>query len=144
MSTLYVKRGKKYVPVAEHTTYDHLTEGHYLVRVQPGMRSMYRVVEPDHISLIAAAKDALDAMCQAMREAAEYKPKTGKPLTKRQREAWEQLNKVLKVDRLEGASANDIVEAGLKALVDAARKREEQRREQLQGAVNGLLERSGA
>jgi hypothetical protein len=60
-------------------------------------------------------------MCKAIQAASELKPRQT-PITEGQRKAWKKLAKELGDDlcTLQGSSAHDIAEAGIKALQDEA------------------------
>ena len=62
-------------------------------------------------------------MSEAVRVASEMRPRR-KPLTEKQQQAWQRLNKALGDDvyTLEIASARDIAEAGIKAMQEEADK----------------------
>jgi DNA-directed RNA polymerase specialized sigma subunit len=67
--------------------------------------------------MIAAGRVAEDNMSEAVRDASAMRPRQH-PLTQKQQQAWQRLNKALGDDvyTIEIASARDIAEAGLKAM----------------------------
>jgi len=119
----YEKVGRKYVPVAEYDSdyLDAFPKGSTLVMCYPGGQSRRYNIDPDYAALIAAARVAEDAMMQAMQKASELKPKHT-PITEGQRRAWKKLAKEFgdELATLNGSSAYDITQAGLKALEDEA------------------------
>lgn len=127
MRTLYEKkgsgRGTRYVPVAEGVALDALPEGFHLVEVRPGSRCVTFDVAPDTAALQAAARPALKAMTDAVAEAAKWRPRS-KALTSEQLAAWKAYEQAMGITYgvLEGASAHEIAEAGVKALIAAAKE----------------------
>lgn len=123
MTTYYAKRGRRYIPVAEHQTYDTLTEGTYLVVVKPGSRSMTRLVQPASGEVEAAIRIAEQAMVEAMRamnespgEPVGLSTEAEKALAKK---AYAAYTAVVGKDRMlhfRGVSMYDVVQAGIKAL----------------------------
>ena len=90
----YEKRGRRYVPIAEYDSdyLDSFPKGDHLVSVYPGGSSRRFCIDPNYAALIAAGRVAEDAICSAMHKASEAKP-TRKPITERQRAAWENMKK---------------------------------------------------
>jgi hypothetical protein len=121
----YEKVGRKYVPVAEYDSdyLDSFPKGNHLVMCVPGGTSRRFNIEPALAPMIAAGRIAEDVMSQAMMRASELKPQKT-PITPGQKAAWENLAKELGdgLGTLQGASARDIVDAGLKALQEEAEK----------------------
>jgi hypothetical protein len=121
----YEKVGRSYVPVAEYDSefMDSFSKGNHLVMCYPGGTSRRFNIEPALAPMIAAGRMAEDVMTQAMTKASELKPQKT-PLTPGQKAAWENLAKELGdgVGTLQGASARDIVDAGLEALQQEAQK----------------------
>ena len=123
--TYYEKRGRRYYPVSEYDSdlLDGFPKGSHLVCVYPGGQSRRFNVEPNHAALIAAARVAEDAMCEAIRKASEMRPQRT-PITEQQRQAWQKLARAFGDDlaTLNINSARDIAEAGLQALQGEADK----------------------
>ena len=121
----YEKKGNRYVPVSEYDSdyLDSFSKGTHIVMCYPGGQSRRYNIDPDYAALIAAARVAEDAMCQAMIEASALKPRQT-PITESQQKAWKKLAKEFgdELCTLNGASAHDIAEAGLKALQEEADK----------------------
>ena len=121
----YEKKGNRYVPVAEYDSdyLDSFSKGTHIVMCYPGGQSRRYNIDPDYAALIAAARVAEDAMIQALIKGSELKPKQT-PITLGQQKAWKKLAKEFgdELCTLNGASAHDIAEAGLKALQEEADK----------------------
>jgi len=115
----YEKRGRRYVPVAEHDyeLHDAMPRGNHLIMCFPGGRSTRYNIDPALAPMIAAGRVAEDRMSEAVRKASEMRPRR-KELTHDQQRAWTRLNKAMGDDiyTIEVASARDIAEAGLKAM----------------------------
>lgn len=121
----YERVGRKYVPVQEYDNelLDSFPKGNHLVMVYPGGSSRRFSVEPALAPMIAAARYAEDAMSSAMVKASEMRPHN-KPVTEKQKAAWEALAKSFDSDRyyVELPSAREVTEAGLKAMEAEAAK----------------------
>ena len=121
----YEKIGRKYVPVAEYDSdlTDSFGKGSHLVICYPGGQSRRYNIDPAYAPMIAAARVAEDVMIQAMSKASELKPQKT-PITPAQQRAWKKLAKEFgdELCTLNGASAYDITQAGLKALEKEADK----------------------
>lgn len=72
MTTLYVKRGRRYYPVSERDEYESFPQGAHLVICEPGSRLTRFNVNPDRAGLLAApvpaqpaAQQVTDAMVSA-------------------------------------------------------------------------------
>jgi hypothetical protein len=120
----YEKVGRKYVPIAEYDSdwIDRFPKGSHLVMCYPGGNSRVFNIDPDYASLIAASRVARDAMCKAIVKASELRPSKS-PITPKQKEAWDNLAKAFgqEMYTLQGSSAWDIAEAGIKALQEEAK-----------------------
>lgn len=125
--TLYRKIGEgrraRYVPVAETVALDSLPTGSHLIEVTPGSRCVMFQVNPDTVALLAAARPAMEAMTNAILEATRFRP-TQVPITPQQRNAWDAFSRAMgkNMTIIKAGSAQDIAEAGVKALIEAARK----------------------
>ena len=121
----YVKEGRRYKPVAEYDNdlLDSFPKGNHLVMVYPGGTSRRFNIDPAMAPMIAAGRVAEDAMCRAMMDASELKPRQT-PLTEGQRRAWRKLAKEFgdELCTLQGSSTRDIVEAGVRAMQSEAHK----------------------
>jgi len=124
VTTYYEKRGRRYLPVLESDVYAAFPEGHYLVSIQPGLKSITRAVEPDHAAVEHAMRHAATAMTEAMRKACECLPPTRRPLTPKQKRGWEAWKREVGDDAMfyfDGVSMQDVVDAGIKALREKMR-----------------------
>lgn len=94
MKTLYEKRGRRYVPVAEYgpEMTDMLPEGSHLIIVQPGSKTTLYNVKPDRSAFIAAAQRPLDEVCRLLLDAQAARP-SSLPITPEQRAAWDNLQR---------------------------------------------------
>ncbi len=121
----YEKVGRRYVPVAEYdSTYmDSFPKGNHLVMCYPGGSSRRFNVEPALAPMIAAGRFAEDAMSSALVRASEMRPHK-KPITEKQRKAWDALAKTFGDERyyVELPSAREVTEAGIKAMEAEASK----------------------
>lgn len=121
----YEKRGRRYVPVAEYDNelLDSFPKGAHLVMVYPGGSSRRFNIDPNYAAMIAAGRVAEDAICTAIRKESEARPKE-RPITKRQRAAWEEMKASFGDEffSLTFSSTRDLVEAGIRAMMDEADK----------------------
>ncbi len=121
----YEKRGRRYVPVSEYDSeyLDSFSKGNHLVMCYPGGQSRRYNIDPALAPMIAAGRYAEDAMSKALVRASELRPHK-KPITEKQKKAWEALAKSFGDERyyVELPSAREVTEAGLKAMEDEANK----------------------
>ena len=119
----YEKRGRRYYAVAEYDSayMDSFPKGSHLVMCYPGGSSRRFNIQPNYAALIAASRVAEDAMSKAVVKASEMRPHN-RPITEKQKKAWENLAKAFGNDRyyVEIPSAREIAEAGVKALQEEA------------------------
>jgi hypothetical protein len=119
--TLYVKKGRKYVPVREHApeVYDSLTYGQYVVTVSEGSTRLRRVDTPASAEVLAAVEQMREAMETAMREANTSQFDSSTPLTPEQQAAADALRKSVGslMVTYRGASMGDVVDAGVKVIL---------------------------
>jgi hypothetical protein len=96
---------------------DAMPRGNHLIMCYPGGTSTRYNIDPALAPMIAAGRVAEDNMSEAVRDASAMRPRQH-PLTQKQQQAWQRLNKALGDDvyTIEIASARDIAEAGLKAM----------------------------
>lgn len=115
----YEKVGRRYVPVAEYDSayLDSFPKGNHLVMCYPGGSSRRFNINPNYAAMIAAGRVAEDAISSAVVKASEMRPHN-KPITEKQKKAWEALAKAFDNDRyyVELPSAREIAEAGVKAM----------------------------
>lgn len=123
--TLYEKVGRRYKPVAEYdnVVLDSFPKGNHLVSVYPGGSSRRFNINPAYAPMIAAGRVAEDAISRAVQKASEMRPHN-KPITEKQKKAWENLAKAFDNDRyyIEIPSAREIAEEGVKAMAVEAEK----------------------
>jgi hypothetical protein len=121
----YEKVGRRYVPVAEYdnTLMDSFPKGNHLVMCYPGGSSRRFNINPAYAPMIAAGRVAEDAISAAVVKASEMRPHN-KPITEKQKKAWEALAKAFDNDRyyIEIPSAREIAEEGVKAMTVEAEK----------------------
>jgi len=119
----YEKVGRRYKPVAEYdSTYmDSFPKGNHLVMCYPGGTSRRFNIEPNYAAMIAAGRVAEDVISKAVVKASEMRPHK-KPITEKQRKAWENLAKAFGDERyyVEIPSAREIAEEGVKAMMAEA------------------------
>jgi hypothetical protein len=119
--TLYVKKGRKYVPVREHSSevYDSLPYGQYVVTVSEGSTRLKRVDTPASAEVLVAVEQMREAMQDAMRDANTSRLDSSTPLTPEQQAAADKLRKSLGslMVTYRGASMSDVVDAGVKVLL---------------------------
>lgn len=121
----YIKQGRRYVPVSEYDSdlLDSLPKGDHLVSVYPGGASRRYSIDPAYAPMIAAWRVAHEAITDSMRRASELKPQKT-PLTLDQQQAWKRLAESFgeELCTLNGSSAYDIAEAGVKAMIEESQK----------------------
>jgi hypothetical protein len=121
----YEKVGRRYVPVAEYdnTLMDSFPKGDHLVMCYPGGSSRRFNINPAYAPMIAAGRVAEDAISKAVVKASEMRPHN-RPITEKQKKAWEALAKAFGDDRyyVEIPSAREIAEEGVKAMTLEAEK----------------------
>ena len=121
----YEKVGRRYVPVQEYDDYliDAFPKGAHLVMSYPGGTSRRYNVDPNYAAMIAAGRVAEDMISRAIYKASEAQPKE-RPITERQRAAWEEMKAALGDEffSLTLPAARDIAEAGVAAMQEEAFK----------------------
>lgn len=121
----YKKVGRRYVPISEYDNdlMDAFPYGSTLVTVKKGSTSRRFRIDPNYAALIAAGTVAEEAICDALREAAQPRPQKT-PLTERQIKAWRKLAKELNDENapLMYQSPHDIAQAGVRAMQKEAEK----------------------
>lgn len=132
MSTYYIKKGRRYVPVAEERHYDTLPFGTHLVSVKAGVTSWKYHVDVDNAGVLQAMLTAKEAMAQALVKANAAAPKkqnVPKHLEAKYKAAWKAWSDIIGEDMplvFEGLSPIEIVEAGIKALQEEMAKQKPQ------------------
>lgn len=113
-TTYYVKRGRRYVPVAQYDDglMSALPEGSHLVTVTPGCQSIVSRIDPANAAVAAVLETHKNDLCRVLLKASEMRPRRA-ALTKAQAEAWHRLQEAFGdgMATLHVDSANDIVEA---------------------------------
>ena len=121
----YEKKGRRYVPVAEYDSeyLDSFPKGSHLVMCYPGGSSRRFNIDPNFAAMIAAGRVAEDTISAAVVKASEMRPHR-KPITEKQKKAWDNLAKSFGDERyyIEIPSAREIAEAGVKAMQEEATK----------------------
>jgi hypothetical protein len=124
-TTLYVKVGKRYKPVAEYSPErrDMFNHGYYVVVASPGCTSYTRITEPAVDQVLIAMQIAKDAMAKAMQERVKKFVHTSidEHVQKKHEKAWAKYLEMMGDDvpnSLYGPSQHDIIDAGMKALHD--------------------------
>lgn len=121
----YEKVGRRYKPVYEYdqTLMDALPKGAHIVMVYPGGRSTRYSINIAYAPMIAAGRVAEDKISEVIRKATDLRPRN-KPITKKQKEAWDNLVKEFGEDArmLEWPSAREACEVAVKAMQDEAEK----------------------
>ena len=124
--TWFRKVGRKYVPIVEAEKYDYVTmpaEGFTLTHRKGGATQWEYTVTPDTAGFVAAAMVAGQAMEEAIRQAATYRPSAPVPYTKKQLKIIEQFKADMGLNVptwWQQTSAREIVRAGLDAVRGAA------------------------
>ena len=121
---IFKKVGRRYVEIGvydnEAIYYPH---GAHLVWSRPGGVLTNFRIEPADAALLAAAERMRDTMTAAMHAADRVVP--DQKMTKQHQRAWEAYKAIMGDGsslRLKGVSMHDVVDAGIKALLEAARK----------------------
>ena len=121
----YIKKGRKYVPVSEYDSdlMDSFHKGTHIVMSYPGGKSTHYNIDPAYAPLIAAGRVAEAAICKSIQKASELRPQKA-PITEGQRKAWAKLAEEFgdELCTLQGLSAHDCAEAGVKAMMAEADK----------------------
>lgn len=132
MTTFYIKKGRRYEPVAEseYWSSDAKPLGFHLVEVKPGMTSWKYKINPELAEVESALKICKDAMTKKMLSVNEMKPSETRypehlrPKLQKAFDAWKtEMGEDIPL-YFEGASMNDIVEAGIQAIKDSYFKTE--------------------
>ena len=97
--------------------YDALPYGAHLIRVAPGRVATRYHVDPDNVAVIAALEYARETIVQELIEAS-YPTSSHTPVTKMQKEAWDNLKEAFGNDLagLRYASPHEIADATISEL----------------------------
>lgn len=121
MTTLYEKRGRRYVPVADERKWDSWPQGFHLIYVKPGSRAAKFSINPDRAGLLAALQEHEKLLLDKMSEAAAITMSSNRKVTREQKQAWDALNQALDYPaRIEYPALQDIYRALLKAVEELA------------------------
>jgi hypothetical protein len=82
----------KYVPANDPWAYEGLSEGWWLIKVQPGSTSIRQCVHPDNAELQAAQKDAEEKIVGILHRCLEARPKASQ-ISPEFARAWKRLSK---------------------------------------------------
>lgn len=116
---LYEKRGRRYIPVMDDRTWDSWPHGFHLVHTpNDGGRSVRFRIEPDTAGLLAAAKLKEDRLREILYQAMYMRP-SKRPITKKQRAAWEAFAQAMGRDGfiVEYSSVMRIIDEAVKELM---------------------------
>ena len=122
MSTYYIKKGRKYVPIAEDRTWDTIPLGYHVVCVKPGLTSWKFRVSPELATFEAASQIAKEAMLERMMKVNEMKispkhyPEYLRPKLEKAYKAWKDIMGVDIPLSFQGVSMSDVIEAGIDAV----------------------------
>jgi len=109
----------EFIPVSHYDSnlYDALPYGAHLVRVAPGRGATRYHVDPDNAAVIAALEYARETIVQELIEAS-YPTSSHTPVTKMQKEAWDNLKEAFGNDLagLRHASPHEIADATISKL----------------------------
>lgn len=89
-STLYRKKGRKYVPVNDPYAYEGLGRGWWLVQVREGCTSIRAAVYPHKAEIEAAIREKAEKVEQVLLKATQARPKT-REMSSELRKDWEAL-----------------------------------------------------
>lgn len=123
MTTFYIKKGRKYLPVSEYDSElgDAWPEGTHLTVSVPGQCSRRYNIEPAFAPMIAAGKTAEDRITQVISDKLSFRPEQ-LPVTPEQHAAWENMRQVWgdEMCRLQSGSIGEAVRAGVDEMVQVA------------------------
>jgi hypothetical protein len=91
LTTLYEKRGRRYHPVQDTAAIDGLTNGTWIIRVEDGMRSYYRLANTGPtLEQIAAQATLTEAICEIVQAECRNQPGRNcrETLTPREQKAY--------------------------------------------------------
>ena len=121
-NTMYIKKGRRYIPIGEYEALSYTPLGWWLVHVQPGQTSARKMVNPALVETEAAMKMAQEAMTDAMQKRTIPSGPSTKHVPEQDRVkyqlAWEAWKSHVGDVPLyfEGVSMHDVVDAGIEAL----------------------------
>lgn len=123
MTTLYEKRGRRYIPVRDDRIWDSWPQGFHLVYCKPGSRAVRFSINEDKAEVEATLMRCEDAIADTIRQAMQMRPTT-RPVTKKQRAAWEAFAAAMGKDGyvVEYASIGEIAERVIDRLRDEVKR----------------------
>lgn len=122
-TTLYEKHGRRYYPVAEYMALDSFPAGAHLFICEPGSTLRRFNVDPDSVSLLAAAEPLRREIAKVVVDGHAMRP-TRRPITPKQRAAWDAFVAAMGKDGyiVEYASVSEIADAVVGMLIERAKK----------------------
>lgn len=123
MTTLYVKRGRRYYPAAEHEEIDSYPQGAHLVICEPGSTLRQFGINPDEAALLAAAEPLRKEIARIVSDSMAMRP-SRRLMTDRQLAAWSNLVNAMGKDGyiIEYASVQETADAVVRMLIDRAKE----------------------
>jgi len=120
--TLYEKRGRRYIPVAEYdaAALDALPEGFHLVHVEPGVRTWRLRIEPDQAPLIAALQEHRTDLSERIMAATRPRIRALSARERRAAAAWREVMGEEAILSLTAPSAQGILDELERILVERA------------------------
>ena len=95
MATLYEKRGRRYVPVADDRVWDHWPQGFHIVYVPyDGSRSTRFNINPDNAAFYAAIQKKENELRKEIDACFKFRP-ASRELTPAQAKAWNAFEKAI-------------------------------------------------
>ena len=120
MTTLYRKRGKRYLPVAEEDQWGNgrWPEGFHLVYCKPGSLATRFRISPATAEMRAAAMEREDELRSILLNAMAARPRN-RPVTRKEKEAWEAFVDAMgkNVYLLEYPSVQEVIDMFIAALL---------------------------
>lgn len=125
MTTYYIKKGKRYEPIAESEYWsgDAKPLGFHLVTVKPGSTSWKFRIEPDLAGFEAAANIAKEAMIDLLMQtnnaskiSIHHYPESMREKALKAHKAWVDIMGDDIPHVFDGVSMNELVEVGMKAI----------------------------
>ena len=116
----------KYKPVAEHNTFDYMSEGSYIVDIKPGCTSIKRRLYPERRlpEFEVLVERLSDALAKVIRDRQSEPIDVPRKLTKAQKQAWDMWKKAFKKDTVYLRGLQDSIDMALRDVVSAAAVKE--------------------
>lgn len=123
MTPIYKKVGRKYVEIGVYDNAQlYYPHGATLVWARKGGALTRYGIDPADAALLAAADRMRDAMIDAMHKADRWTP--DEAIKGKRAKAWEAYKAIAGDEstlRIKGAAMSDVIDAGIKALVEAVK-----------------------